>query len=175
VTPFNQRRASTARNTRSNAQSLVDFALVSPLFFLLVFGLLQLALWARWAGVAQLAAREAAASAAGAYLAQYRDPGFQQALGAADSPALWADAEAAGLARGEAVLATAPTPGEPGPFVWLTLNEDAAEPGQIWSPTIRATVAVWMPTLWFSFLPVVPGLDPYVTQVTVRPDRFYSQ
>ena len=174
MTRSNPRRTSTLRKTRSHAQSLVDFALTAPLFFVLALGALQLGLWARWAGVAQLAAREAASSASGAYLAQYQSGRFVEAFGAADSPALWADAEAAGIKRVKDVLATAPTPGQPGPVVWLTLNEDPAAPGEPWTPTIRATVAVWMPTLGFSLLPMVPGLDPYVTQVTVRPGRFYS-
>jgi hypothetical protein len=159
---------------RSGAQSLIEFALVAPLFLTLVFGLFQLALWVRWANVAHLAAREAATAASDAYLAQYQRGTYVLALGAGDDPAAWAVAEAAGVARGRAVLGPAPTPGQPGPLIWLTLHEDGPPRGQEGDRDIQATVAIWMPTLGLGFLPSPPGLNPYVTHVDVRPNRFYS-
>jgi len=155
------------------AQSLVEFALVAPLFFALTFGLLQFALWLRWANIAQEAARESATTASSTYLAQYRPGTWQQAAGVADDPAAWVAAESAGIQRGQAVLSLAPTPGQPGPVVWLTLNEHGLAPGQMGDRFVHATVAVWMPTLGLSFLPRLPWLDPYITQVDVRANRFY--
>lgn len=159
---------------RSGAQSLVELSLALPVFLVLIIGILQFALWVRWAGVAQEAARDAAMTAADTYLAQYKRGTWQQAAGMHDDPAAWAAAEAAGIERGQAALRLAPTPGEPNPIVWLMLHENGLAPGEAGNRDIESTVAVWMPTLGLPFLPRLPGLDPYVTHAHVRPSRFYS-
>jgi hypothetical protein len=161
--------------SRAGGQSLVEFAMVGPVFLVLCVGLLQFGVWFWSANVAQEAARAAATTASGTYLAQYESGTWRLARGVADDPAAWAAAELAGVQRGQAVLSVAPTPGQPGPLIWLTLHEEAPASDHTERRDIEATVAIWMPSLGLGFLSQLPGLDPYITRVDVRTNRFYSE
>jgi len=151
---------------------MVEFALVAPCFLVLVFSGLELAMWGFGITVTQVAAREAAAAASGAYFAQYRSGTYTQADGTDDAGAAWPLAQAAGIWRGSAALQLAPHAPDTRGLVWVQLTEDAVQPGQEGDREITAQALVFLPA--FGPLPRPPGLYPYTATATVRPTRFYS-
>jgi Flp pilus assembly protein TadG len=151
---------------------MVEFALAAPCFLFLVFGGVELATWGFAITVTQVAARQAADAASGAYLAQYRSDTYTQVAGVADAGSAWYLAVAAGVSRGNAALQFAPHAAETTSLVWVQLTEDGLGPGQEGDRQITAHAVVFLPA--FGPLPRPPGLYPYIATASVRPTRFYS-
>lgn len=160
------------RRGRTPATSLVEFALVSPWFVLLTIGFLQVALWGLGVLLIQLAAHEAAETAAGTYLAQYRTQGsWEQVTGSDDNS--WRIAAIAGFNRGMDVLKLVPiTERDKLKLVTVRLVEEQLNRGQEGQRRIEATAIASLPRL--AGLPVPFILSPYRAKYTVRPTRFYS-
>lgn len=166
-----------ALRQRTAGTSIVEFALVAPMFLLLTLGFVQLAMWALSMTLSQLAADDAAHSAAGAYLAQYKARSWEQATDG-NGTGSWTPIYAtAGFTRGKAVLDLLRLTSRGLPYVRVRLVEQGISPGEEGTRLIQTEVIVKLPRL----LPLVapPSLlglvdDYYVARSSTRTTRFYS-